>query len=127
MNRNPDRPWDTRSARIWNWANRGDLFFPINQWPPHMRAYLLAGDKKNNEGRYNLFVFLVGNGMSPELAADWVRISDAAQGVVVYTTREKVMRHVDQMVKQYHDRRLFSEKRVFDMILRKPVVFEHGK
>jgi len=49
----------------------GDLFFPLRQWPPIAKEYMLKLHKNRNE-RYYLMRFLVYNGLSPTVASNWI-------------------------------------------------------
>lgn len=49
----------------------GDAFFPTRRWPKEMQKifWMKPISRKNT---FKLFLFLVGNGRSPHLAAQWI-------------------------------------------------------
>jgi len=110
-----------RKARIWKYLNlTQDDFYRIHEWPKWARDTAL--DRKSNNDRFQLFYFLVGNGLSPMVAGRWVRILDVdPAGIEVLDEREKALRHVDQMKMAVSDRRfLTGQKMVFNMHTRRP-------
>lgn len=67
------RPASASQARRWNALNKGDLFWPIREWPNEL-ARLALKDHLNNKERYFLFYFLAANGLAPDECADIVRL-----------------------------------------------------
>lgn len=46
----------------------GDMFFPEQEWPRHIRDIWNRRLHADHSGRFQLFLFFVGNGMPPEHA-----------------------------------------------------------
>jgi hypothetical protein len=111
-----------RIARIRNYLNKQDLFWSYREWPEWARITVTKAHKRNSE-RYNLFVFLTMNGLNPEHAARWARMTDVRNGFqIIEDIRDKTDRHVDQMKRQLEDGTLFlGGKRVFCMVEQRPI------
>lgn len=112
-------PKTALEGRLWNFANKGEEFWPIREWPPHMKEYFLLGQERNNAQRYELYAFWTMNGMAPEVASEWIRLADAANGVKVFTQRKKVLEHCAEMERQVAMGTLVKGKRLLDMIERR--------
>lgn len=52
-------------------AEEGEIFYPLSMWPPWAQNVYMK-PHKNRVERFTLWVFLVGNGLEPELARGWV-------------------------------------------------------
>lgn len=124
----PGVPSAEAKQRLWRYAGQGIDFWPIWEWPPHMRKFFLLGQSRDNDQRYELFTFWVMNGMPPVVAGEWLRLEDSAPGVKVFTERKKVLIHVRQMIGQYEADKLIQPggKRMVDMITRKVTVFTNS-
>lgn len=108
---------DQRTARVWNHMNRGDWFYPIRTWPVWAQKLMLL-EHRNNRDRYSLFFFLTSNGLSPDIAGQWVLLRDiAAQGrEVLGQYDEAARRQVIQMKEQIRKKEFFKgTKPVWDM------------
>lgn len=83
MSRNlPPRTLKQREARLWNYFNKQDIFFPIRDWPWYQADNILS-EHKDNRQRYNLFFFLVGNGLRVSIASEWTLCADVINGNLV--------------------------------------------
>lgn len=51
-------------------VNEGDHFWPFKQWPKTQKRYFLKLHLSRSEA-YQLFTFLVSNGLQPEIAANY--------------------------------------------------------
>jgi len=79
----PDKEgWDARSHRLWLFFNRQDDFFPISFWPKWAQEKMVW-EHKPREQRFNLMFFLIGNGVYPPIAAEWVLACDVKAGSLV--------------------------------------------
>jgi len=47
-------------------------WLPFDKWPNNLKDGIIKGTLGNVE-RWNLFIFMVGNGMKPEEAAHWIK------------------------------------------------------
>ena len=114
-----------------------EWFFPYHEWPEWVREQIIL-EHKNNDQRYQLFVFFVANGLSPTKAAQWIRVADAIRphivngrilrkGRLIFGDYDKAaMRQLEvQMPRQYREGTLIKQgKRIFDMILRRPTAWD---
>lgn len=110
---------DRRSARLSLYFKKQDLFFPYRKWPSWAREYILL-EHKPNRVRFNLFFFLVGNGLHPETAASWIIKKDFIAGVPVdgEYNRNALTQLFIQLPKQVKDGTLFrGKKKMFDMAM----------
>lgn len=65
----------TRSeAKRWNYLNKQDSFFKIREWPYSMQK-LGIKDQLFNIERLNLLTFLLGNGLYPDRAMEFMRLN----------------------------------------------------
>jgi len=53
-----------------------DVFYPVREWPRVYRQ-MIYGRHLNNQERFTLFLFFVGNGVAPGLAAGLVLFPNA--------------------------------------------------
>lgn len=70
------RPANQAEAAIWNRISPfvfDGLIPHIRHWPFGFRRAIQAGGQLNNAERFALFVFLYGNGVSPQHSAETVR------------------------------------------------------
>lgn len=92
-----------------------DEFWKVHEWPRWARQTIVR--HKGNNDRFQLYLWLVANGLRPAVAERWVRAEDARDGRLVLDNRDKAIRHVEQMSRQLREGRLFrGNKRVFDMV-----------
>lgn len=106
-----------RKARVWNFLNTGDAFWPIVKWPDYLQDMMLKAHKSNRE-RFRLMQFLIGNGMDPTRARIWVTVRDVEDG---YRLRFEpydavAVRDMDGMVVKARDGTLFQYA-YYDMTL----------
>lgn len=107
-----------RTARLWNYLNRGEDFFPIRLWPTYLAEMMMLEHKKNRD-RFTLFFFLTGNGFEPTMARDWVLASDFKDGRVILGTYDpSAYKHMSQLIEQARSGTLFNgDKKIMDMNL----------
>jgi len=104
-------PTNARQARIWNYLNTGEDFYPIRDWPPYLRALVLSPHRLNR-GRFTLFFFLVVNGLEPQEAAMWTLLNDVRGGNPISGGYDhEARRQVQQMVKQHEDGSLYRQRK----------------
>jgi len=114
------RALDSRQARLWNYLNGQDVFWPIRSWPNYLQDMALEAHKKRRS-RFRLFQFLVFNGLSPGWAATWIQMRDYVKGEAVLdnTWTDKHIKHIVDMFRQLQDGTLFSNNAgnamIFDM------------
>jgi len=112
-------PQSAQEARIWNYLNGQDEFYPIRKWPGWAR-HLAIREEKGNKDRFELYRWLVVNGLNPETAKDWARMRDVTPSHVTgvwrihVDERRKVQDHMDQMERQYltEDPTFFNHSRL---------------
>ncbi len=117
-------PSDAREARLMNWFKKQDSFFSYREWPEWAQGLALMAHKNSSES-YNLFYFLVGNGLDPKLAADFIGGSDATPtGSLIpgaYSAKERD--ELTRMMRLVYEGQFFTgEKRVFDIEKGRPVM-----
>lgn len=108
-----------REARVWNYLNRGDWFWPIREWPVFLQKMQLK-EHRNNRERYTLFFFLTGNGMSPDIAGQWTILRDIGQGGVEKEGNydKSARAQIIQMKEQIRKGSFFKgDKKIMDMTL----------
>lgn len=72
MNYNGVRPKNASEARIWNKYNGGSWdFIKIRYWPSDI-ARAVISKTLNYQSRFRWYLYLVGNGMDPDMAHDVV-------------------------------------------------------
>lgn len=116
------RPRDAREARMWNYFNKQDLFWPIRLWPLWAQQDMMLFHKKYTQ-RYKLHRFLVFNGMNPMVAASWIYISDiSGTGVPLAGIYDNsAVAQINGQIQQAKDGTLWKRShRIFDMITRYP-------
>lgn len=64
-----------RRARKWNYLMKQDEFYKPTVWPQWAQKAVLARHL-NGKDRFGLFFFLAANGLEPQVAADWVYMTD---------------------------------------------------
>lgn len=112
-------PQNAQEARIWNYLNVQDEFYPVRKWPGWARYIAMKTDKTNKD-RFELYRWLVVNGCNPTTAGAWARITDATPSAntgvwrVHVDQRLKVDKHIDQMEHQYltEDPTFFNHSRL---------------
>lgn len=103
-----------------------DDFWPLRQWPEWAIRGIQGrpGRGPGNDMRYQLFYFLVGNGLQPEQAGEWICVAGRRNGRLIIDTAHngKAGQHAQQMIKAVqkpapHARPFFrGDKKVFDMV-----------
>jgi len=83
-----------------------DMFYPWHLWPkPRQQQMINQHTEGSNARRYDLFVFFVYNGLSPNLAAEWNRIVGFVRRKNILTPRilldDKAVRQSTQLIKQW--------------------------
>lgn len=61
----------TEQHLLWYYFNTQDIFFPIDKWPRWAQKQILKPHKSHKDF-YELFGFLVLNGLHPEIAEEWI-------------------------------------------------------
>lgn len=116
--------WKKEQHRIWHYLDKTqDSFWRIRYWPCWAQhAITLA--HKNDSQMYNLFYFLIGNGLWPHTAKDWIMMWDVQNGYPqlspLYKTKE-LQDMVRVLVKEEAGELFTGRKTVFDMNLGRPV------
>lgn len=111
------RPWDQRSARLWNFFNTGEDFYKIQTWPNYVAAMALKAHKNYRE-RYRLFLFFVANGIAPEVAYYWVCMRDYENGEPVYEAYDaSANAQMNAQIQAARNGSIFNGKSWFDMHL----------
>lgn len=107
-----------RRARLRNYFQKQDLFWPIGKWPQWAQDFAV-GDRHGNRNRFNFFFFLWVNGLDIETAGSWTLLIDRVDGNSIYSAEPKHVRHIAQMESQARDdaERFASGKRMMDMTL----------
>lgn len=101
------------------------VWWPFSDWPRWAQSLMLRVHKRLRE-RYNLFVFFVMNGLSPELAQRWIRAKSVnfnGKALVMGDYDQKALTQLQvQMPRQLANGTLVRnpDKRIFDMIFREP-------
>jgi len=104
-------PTNARQARVWNFLNSGDDFYPIREWPAYLRQNVMSPHRRNRE-RYTLFFFLVANGLDPTTAGLWTLLSDVSHGHILTEGYDaQAERQVAQMMVQHDDGSLYRERK----------------
>lgn len=72
MKWNGVRPKDNRQTRIWNsWNPPKFDWIPIRYWPSDLAEAVIT-EKLKNKHRFRLMIYLMGNGVSPDEAKEWL-------------------------------------------------------
>ena len=112
------RPKSLREARLWNFFQKQDDFWRIEEWPEYIKIIALKYQRNNRE-RYTFWFFLVGNGLDPNIASEWVLSIDFRQGNLVRGIYdESALRQVlVQLPKQNEEGSLWKGKKpMMDMM-----------
>lgn len=119
----PGRTLTPREARLWQFfsgtgKNGQDLFFSAREWPDYLVSMALL-EHKNHRERYRLFLFLTANGLHPDLAEDWVRMTDIRpDGTPLFRVYDVA---ANRDFRDLHNRAtsgvLYDQCSLFDMIL----------
>ena len=115
-------PKNAREARVWNYFNQQDDFWPIREWPPWAQEQALMFHKTYHP-RYQLFRFLVFNGLNPTTAAGWIYISDISKtGVPLAGIYDKsAVSQINGQIQQAKNGTLWKNtNRIYDMITGRP-------
>jgi len=93
-----------RRARVWNYYNKQDEFWPMREWPKWVQELGLLPHKNLRE-RFTFFRFLAVNGLRPEMCGAWTLTNDVKQGqnLVQNGYDDAAWRHVAQMQQQLMD------------------------
>jgi hypothetical protein len=118
--------WKKYQLRIWDYLDRiQDSFWKIRYWPCWAQ-HAITFQHKNNSQMYNLFYFLIGNGLYPTIAQNWITMWDVDQydnPVMSPFYKPSELYDIGRVVAQAEDGTLFKgNKRVFDMHLCRPVM-----
>jgi len=62
-----------RRTKLFKFIN-GDAFFPLKEWPLALRLCFCT-KPPSDEDSFKMMLFLIGNGLAPRLAAEWVMLS----------------------------------------------------
>jgi hypothetical protein len=116
--------WTRQQHKIWYYLDKTqDSFWRIRYWPCWAQ-HAITLPHKNDSQMYNLFYFLIGNGLYQYTADEWIKMWDVENGLPqqspLYKTKE-----LQDMVRIHvkHDNGdLFTgRKTVFDMHLGRPM------
>jgi len=108
---------DTRKARIVNFLNKEEFFFPIRVWPTWAAEDVL-NPHKDNPMRFKFFQFLTFNGLDPEVAKQWTLMSDVRYGEPIAGTYDNsASTQLDSCIKHAADGTLFDRLACMDMKL----------
>lgn len=103
----PKRRLSQREARVWNYLNKGEYFYPIRLWPEHLQEMALAEHKELRE-RYRFFQFLTWNGLGIEKAQEWTFMNDVRNGEPVEGDYDRAAwTQMKDMKQKARDGRLF--------------------
>lgn len=114
-----------RQAKLINYFNRADDFFPFREWPEWIQRWILQGQLKGNTMRYKVFCFFSYNGLDPTTTMQYMLLWGWSLTGVMLAPRlgdrePKVMRHLAQMRKQALQGTLLREGVVmYDIAARK--------
>lgn len=117
------QPTTQREARVMNYVNSSDKFFRTIEWPLWAQRLLLKEHKKRNE-RFNLYYFLIANGLYPGTAIVWSTMTDVVNRRAVSMGYDAdALRDVKGLLTKTHAGVIPNgRKRVYDMQLRRPVL-----
>ena len=93
------RPQTRQEAIIWNRLNNNDMFYPIHTWPNRMIDAMLH-KHKTNILRLNLLVFLIGNGLPPQIAVQWIT-RDSVYDAAATNQIRTILRDIDTYLQRY--------------------------
>jgi len=112
---------DRRQARVLNFYNTAEDFWPARQWPAWILKWMLNGHLRGNAMRYKVFCFFNFNGMDPnEIVKLMITYDvDRVRGRIpppFADRQDKVMRHLMQMRKQAYAGTLLGDAPMMDMV-----------
>lgn len=114
MSRNQAMRWRRQYLQMID----GDLLAPIQLWPKYVRRIFFqtsfpVGDSQT----FILYLFMIGNGLSPFVASKWVMSSFA---VCTWQRRDRLLRKRIAQIKWIHTniRNNMSHWRYFDLVER---------
>lgn len=111
------RPWDQRSARVWNFFNNVSDWWKISTWPGYLQTMALK-EHKSYRDRYRLFLFFVGNGLDPMTAYHWVVMRDYVDGDLKWEAYDaSAHAQLTTQIKETESGKIFVGREWFDMIL----------
>jgi len=115
------KPKDDREARVWNFFNRQDDFWPIREWPLWAQRVALMEHKKHDD-RFSLFRFLVFNGLEPQLSLHWVKCKDYRGRIIEEHYDRSAESSFAHMLRRALNGELLQQPRprIYDMILGRP-------
>ena len=98
---------------------------PLREWPQWLQEIQLNPNRRNRD-RFSLFHFLWANGLNPYIAAIWCSATDITQdgNEIVQSRRDKVLRHVRQMIEQAENGTLLAQPKAYYCLHRRFVVRE---
>jgi len=101
-NHGPPYKLDGRQARLWNYFNKQDVFYPIRRWPSWVAGIQLSPKKRRND-RYRLFLFYVYNGLPSWLAVEFITLFDYRQKMFYFNAlSKKHEKHLKEMADSFH-------------------------
>ena len=115
--------WTREQHKIWHYLNtKQDSFYQVRFWPPWAQQNITF-PHKNDSQMYNLFYFLLWNGVYPLTAMKWITMADVRNGEPVkgvYSNKE--LMDMDRVLVRHANGQLYlKSKKVFDMVANKPV------
>lgn len=117
--------WKPAQHRIWERLRDSSTWYAVNTWPAWAQRNITLPHKSDSQA-YNLFVFLVANGLSPSIAGSWLVTSDVKDGKPVtgrYSIKE--LGDIDRLKTRWSAQTLVAPgKRVFDLITGRPEPFD---
>lgn len=103
----------TEQHLLWYYFNTQDIFFSIDKWPLWAQKQMLKPHKSHKD-YYELFGFLVYNGLHPEIADDWISAKS--------TTMDRSRLIYEQYDASYHRSAMENMERA-----RNGTLFGHGR
>lgn len=111
-------PTNPRQARVWNYLNKGDEFYPIRAWPTWAQSAAMLSHRSFRD-RFTYFRWLASNGASPAFLTRVVLLTDVTNGGISFDSSGYDLsagRHVNSMLEQLKSGKLFdSNPSVLDM------------
>jgi len=111
-------PRTPREARVWNYLNQTEEWWPIHTWPAYIQTLCLERHKRNRE-RFTMMFFFLANGLEPAVAASWTLMTDVIRGVPIsHGYDDAAIRQVHQIQTQHATGSLYRDsKLMYDMVL----------
>lgn len=110
--------------RYWQFLDTQDIFFRISLWPLWAQRLVLLKHKSDSQ-MFNLFFFLNANGLTPGYCRGWIIAYDydwQRKTLINGEYSQKELVDINKvMVKAYNGTLLQGNKRVFDLVERRPV------